>query len=203
MACHKGGVFVKVDVSLVEWTAENAESLLAPLGNRWLHVQGVVERARWMGEIFNAEDKAVLVASAYMHDIGYAPSLKKTGFHPLDGARYLRSFGYERLASLVAYHSGAYFEAELRGFEKALSEFPRERSTVADALTYCDMTTNSVGQPVTLKERLADIFSRYGDTDIVTQALRKALPYIALSVGRTQIRLRKHGLMLENQVITG
>ncbi|MGI9058280.1 MAG: HD domain-containing protein [Ktedonobacteraceae bacterium] len=194
---------MKVDISLVEWAAENAESLLAPLGNRWLHVQGVVERARWIGEIFDAEDKALLIASAYMHDIGYAPSLKKTGFHPLDGACYVRSLGYERLGSLVAYHSSAYFEAELRGFEKALSEFTCERSVVADALTYCDMTTNSVGLPVTLKERLADIFSRYGDADVVTQALHKALPYISLSVGRTQLRLRKHGLMVESQVITG
>ena len=194
---------MKVEVSLAEWAATCAESLLAPLGNRWLHVQGVVERARGIGEIFGTEDRDCLIASAYLHDIGYAPSLKKIGFHPLDGAYYLRSLGHERLAALVAYHSGAYFEAQLRGCEKALNEFPRERSAVADALTYCDMTTNSVGMPVSLKERLADIFARYGDTDIVSQALHKALPYIALSVGRTQFRLCKHDLAVKSQDITG
>ncbi len=31
-----------------------------------------------------------LVAAAYLHDIGYAPELAITGFHPLDGARHLR-----------------------------------------------------------------------------------------------------------------
>ena len=189
---------MKTDVSIVDWAATCAESLLASSGNRWLHVQGVVERSRGIGGIFDTEDRDCLIASSYMHDIGYAPSLKKTGFHPLDGANYLRSLGHERLASLVAYHSGAYFEAQLRGYETALSEFPCERSAVADALTYCDMTTNTLGLPTSLKERVADIFSRYGETDIVSQALRKALPYIALSVGRTQLRLRKHALMIKS-----
>jgi hypothetical protein len=32
------------------------------------------------------------VAAAWLHDIGYAPAIAEsgTGFHPLDGARYLR-----------------------------------------------------------------------------------------------------------------
>ncbi len=34
------------DESLIQWAAERAASLLSPSGNRWLHVQGVVERAR-------------------------------------------------------------------------------------------------------------------------------------------------------------
>src|SRR5437763_15650935 len=126
--------------SLVQWAAERAASLLSPLGNRWLHVQGVVERARQVGEAFNENDRCCLIAAAYLHDIGYAPVLKQTGFHPIDGARYLRSLGYERLASLVAHHSVSRFEAQLRGYETELAEFPRERSAVADALTYCDIT---------------------------------------------------------------
>src|SRR5712692_10001883 len=103
--------FMKVDVHSVTWAAECAESLLAPLGDRWLHVQGVVERARWVGKAFDEDDRSCLIAAAYMHDIGYALALKKTGFHPLDGAYYLRSLGYDWLASLVAHHSAACFEA--------------------------------------------------------------------------------------------
>src|SRR5213080_4861054 len=144
---------MKCDNNLVSWAAEYAESLLAPLGDRWLHVQGVVERARWVGQAFDEENRCTLVAAAYLHDIGYAPALKKTGFHPLDGACYLRSLGYDRLASLVAHHSEARFEASLRGYEAALNEFPCERSAVADALTYCDLTTGPTGEPITLKER--------------------------------------------------
>ncbi len=87
-------------MDLVEWSAKEAASLLPPLGNRWLPVQGVVERARYISHLLNEDEQAYLIAAAYLHDIGYAPSLRKTGFHPIDGALYLQSFGQERLASL-------------------------------------------------------------------------------------------------------
>ncbi len=190
---------MKVDISLVDCAADCAASLLSPLGNRWLHAQGVVERARLVSEILQEDDRPYLIAAAYMHDIGYAPSLKKTGFHPLDGACYLRSLGYERLASLVAYHSESRFEAHLRGLDAALDTFSRERSATADALTYCDMTTSSTGVHVSLKERTADIFRRYGDTDVVAVALRQSLPYISLAVARTSRRLHRHGLLVETK----
>jgi HD superfamily phosphodiesterase len=61
------------------------------------------------------EDRPYLIAAAWLHDIGYAPPLNRLGFHPVDGARYVREQGQERLASLVAYHSGARLEAEERG----------------------------------------------------------------------------------------
>src|SRR2546427_9810908 len=136
------------DLSFVNQVAHCAEQILAPLGNRWLHVRGVAERACQISRAFDTSDSTDLVVAAYLHDIGYAPELKETGFHPLDGARYLRSLGYERLASLVAHHSEARFEAQLRGHEHELAAFPRERSAIADALTYCDITTGSTGQPV-------------------------------------------------------
>ena len=40
----------------------------------------------------------------------------ETGLHPLDGARYLRRVGIDGLVvSLVAYHSCAQIEADVRG----------------------------------------------------------------------------------------
>ena len=185
---------MKTDVSLVSWAAEQAASLLAPLGDRWLHVQGVVETAQWIGEVLDEEDHSYLIAAAYTHDIGYAPSLVKTGFHPLDGARYIRSLGYERLACLVAHHSEARFEARLRGLSDALDEFPRERSATSDALAYCDLTTGPMGERVSLKERACDIYSRYGETAIVARAFRQAMPYFSLAIARTRLRLRQRGL---------
>ncbi|MFL5627855.1 MAG: HD domain-containing protein [Ktedonobacteraceae bacterium] len=186
---------MKVDVDLVNWATECATSLLSSLGNRWLHVQGVVKCANQVSEVLSEDDRPYLIAAAYLHDIGYAPSLKKTGFHPLDGAIYLRSLGHERLASLVAHHSGARFEAQLRGYAVELDAFPRERSATADALTYCDLTTGPLGEYISLKERAQDIFSRYGDSDIVAQAFRQAMPSVSLAVARTTLRLRKHELL--------
>ncbi len=180
---------------LILWAAERAAALLAPLGNRWLHVQGVAGRAEWVGAIFNEDDRSCLIAAAYLHDIGYAPSLQITGFHPIDGASYLRSYKQERLASLVAYHSEALYEAQLRGLASQLALFPREYSAVADALTYCDMTTNPMGHAVSFPERIADIFRRYEDTHLVAQAIRQALPALMLAVERTQQRLREHHLL--------
>ena len=183
-----------LDESIVNQAALQAKQLLEPLGNRWLHVQAVAEKARHMCGAFDVDEGRYLLVAAYLHDIGYAPALKKTGFHPLDGAYSVRNLGDERLAALVAHHSEARFEARLRGLERLLDDFHRERSPVADALTYCDMTTSPTGNPVSLKERTAEIFVRYGEDSLVSQALRQALPYVSLAVARTQRRLRLHGV---------
>ena len=178
--------------NLVQWAEEQASTLLSPLGNRWLHVQGVAEKARSVSKAFNENDGTYLIAAAYLHDIGYAPSLKRTGFHPLDGACYLQSCGQGRLASLVAHHSEAQFEAHLRGLLSELDTFPRQCSPLSDALTYCDITTSPIGQDITFQERIADIFSRYGDADIVSQAIHQAVPSLSLAVERTQRKLDKY-----------
>jgi HD superfamily phosphodiesterase len=34
-----------------------------------------------------AADADLLVLAALLHDIGYAPTLRRTGFHPIDGGR--------------------------------------------------------------------------------------------------------------------
>ena len=99
------------NTSFIEWASKQAASLLSPLGDRWLHTKGVVARAQQIGGAFDEADRFLLIAAAYLHDIGYAPPLQKTGFHPLDGAYYLLSLGQNRLASLVAYHSEAQYEA--------------------------------------------------------------------------------------------
>ena len=48
----------------------------------------MVERARQVSEAFNEDDRCCLIAAAYLHDIGYAPALQQTGFHPIDGAMF-------------------------------------------------------------------------------------------------------------------
>jgi hypothetical protein len=140
---------------------------------RWPHVQAVATKAAKLAPAFGA-DAEVLVASAWLHDIGYAPELAKTGFHPLDGGRYVASLGAGRIAGLVAHHSGAAIEAELRGLAHDLAEFSDEGSAVRDALWTCDMTTSPVGQPVAFEERLAEITRRYGPEHTVPRAISAA-----------------------------
>ncbi|MEU9439335.1 HD domain-containing protein [Streptomyces sp. NPDC048304] len=72
------------DLDTPQGAAELAESLLPPLGNRWLHTQAVAARAREASAAVFEGDRDLLVAAAWLHDIGYAPELRDTGFHPLD-----------------------------------------------------------------------------------------------------------------------
>jgi HD domain len=184
-----------IDDPVIKWASKQACLLLPQLGNRWLHVQGVVKQAKWVSKMFDKDDQKVLIAAAYLHDIGYTPQLQKTGFHPIDGAYFLQSYKQERLASLVAYHSEAQFEAKLRKLETILEKFTQEHSAVADALTYCDLTTSPTGLQVSLKERIADILSRYKEVDIVTQATHQAIPSWTNDIKRTEQRLQEHSII--------
>ncbi len=133
---------------------------------------------------------SLLVAAATLHDVGYAPRLAVTGFHPLDGARFLRDEhgADERLVRLVANHSFALLEAEERGLREALeAEFPLlEDQLLVDALVYCDMTTTPDGERTTAGERVAEIRGRYGDDSVVGRFIRRAAPEIFVAVGRVE-----------------
>jgi putative nucleotidyltransferase with HDIG domain len=176
-------------MTLEPWAKSQAEDLMAPLGDRWLHVQAVANQACRVGLVLVDEDRDVLVAAAYLHDIGYAPSLNRLGFHPIDGARFLRQHGHERLARLVAHHSGARFEAEERGLLNELAAFSVEDGPVLDSLTFADMTTGPAGESMTLQERIGEILRRYPPDDPVYRAIRRAQPLLQAAVDRTLDRL--------------
>jgi HD superfamily phosphodiesterase len=108
-------------MTLEQWAKAQAERLIAPLGDRWTHVQAVADKARRVGAVLPVEDDDLLVAAALLHDVGYAPSLNRLGFHAVDGARFLRAQGQERPARSVAHHSGACFEAEERDLVEELA----------------------------------------------------------------------------------
>ena len=101
--------------------------------NRPPPCQAVAVQAHRVSAVLAPEDRPYLIAAGWLHDVGYAPPLNKLGFHPVDGARYVGQRGQERLASLVAYHSGARFEAEERGLVDALAEFEPEDGPLLDA----------------------------------------------------------------------
>jgi putative nucleotidyltransferase with HDIG domain len=70
----------------VERARELAEKLLAdPLPQRWAHVQGVAATARRLALILG-EDAELIEVAGWLHDIGYASEVTRTGFHALDGA---------------------------------------------------------------------------------------------------------------------
>src|ERR1700728_779381 len=131
------------------WAADLTRDLLqAPLPRRWAHVQGVAARARSIARTLGP-DAELLEAAAWLHDIGYLPELAHTAVRQLDGARSLREVERtdELLCRLVAHHSCAHIEAEERGLAAVLRrEFAPAPKALADALTFCDMTTSPDGQ---------------------------------------------------------
>jgi len=174
------------------WAEQTARKLLQdPLPRRWAHVQGVAAAARTLAPVLGT-DSELVIAAAWLHDVGYAPALAVTGFHPLDGARYLRDVEHAdpELCSLVAHHSGAMTEAAERGLDGELAwEFRPARSGLADALTYCDMTTSPDGCRLPVEQRLADIRARYEPGHPVSRAIARSAPELSGAVTRVTRRL--------------
>lgn len=169
----------------VLWARDLARRLLAdPLPRRWAHSQGVGRKAESIAHIAGA-DAEVLACAAWLHDVGYAPNLVKSGSHALDGARYLRDVAQaeSRLCRLVANHTYAIVEARNRGLADELTaEFPAIDGIVADALVYCDMTTSPDGTPVDVETRLSEILARYRPGEIVSDSIVEVRPKILESV---------------------
>lgn len=176
---------------LRDWARDTAERMLATeLPVRWAHTQGVAGRAEEVAWLFPAEDREMLIAAAWLHDIGYAPQLMETGLHQLDGARFLTRQGLPvRVCALVAHHSGAAAVAGLLGLSDEIAAFEDERSPVRDALWYSDMTTGPDGTPLSFTERLAELRGRREPGDPVVLALRYNGDERAAAVRRTEALL--------------
>lgn len=183
-------------MQLVQSARALAEGLLAgALPRRWRHVQGVARRAALAASLLPESERDLLVAAALLHDIGYAPDIAVTGFHPLDGARFLSRRGEsERLCALVAHHSCAYREAELRGLSAELAAWTDEETPLRDALWWADMTTTPDGEPTNVHDRIEEIQKRYGPEDLVTFFIHQAKPELNTAVERTEERLRAEGV---------
>jgi putative nucleotidyltransferase with HDIG domain len=101
------------------WTLSG--SILAEdLPRRWAHSQGVGDRALEVGPVVapTRADTALLAQAGILHDIGYSQAATETGFHALDGARYLRSLGVDdQVVNLVAHHSCAALEDIFRDLD--------------------------------------------------------------------------------------
>lgn len=158
------------------------ETQLAKLDpSRRAHSIGVGRRVRDAEYLVPSFLRDDLVSSGYLHDIGYGVAV--LGFHPLDGANFLKSAGFSNVVChLVAHHSASTVEAAIRGIDSTLFK-PyeiREESTARalEILTWADMTTGPTGERMTLDERIAEAVSRNGPESVVAISLREARPQL-------------------------
>lgn len=179
-----------------------AQQLMADeLPRRWRHVQAVAHKANQLATAFDAECAVRLVAAAWLHDIGYAAPAVDTGFHPLDGARFLRSRGEaQELCCLVANHSGAQLEAQYRYLADGMSQFPDQGGAIRDAVWSCDMTTGPSGDSVSFSERLEEIQQRYPTGHTVPLAIANSADEIQASILRTNALTAKFGVEVDLRV---
>ena len=132
----------------------------------------------------------LLLVAAWWHDLGYAPGLRDTGCHQIDGARYLAREGHpERLVALVAYHSAGTCEATQRGLLAHLEVWPRE--AVAGGRRAVDGRHDH--RPARRGVDLGP--TPLGDSDprpadlIVGRAMLQAEPEIRAAIARTEQRI--------------
>ncbi|MCO1581235.1 HD domain-containing protein [Crossiella sp. SN42] len=188
--------------NLVDVARETATGLLSSLDRRWRHVQGVAARSNEIRRAVHCPEfsheqnqlaERLLVASAWLHDIGYSPELSVTRLHAVDGATYLRERGFpEKIVNLVAHHSGARFEAEERGLADLLSSHPFKDDIFSDALATADLTTSPDGEYISYNDRIDEVLTRYSPDNPVHKFWLKARPVIGDAITRTEQRLSSY-----------
>ena len=168
-----------------------ADELLAGVGTRLAHTRRVAERTRSASGIAPAPWRAAVALAGWVHDIGYAPALVETGFHPLDGARYLRASGWpEEVCRLVAFHTGAATEAALRWPAGGMSkDFDPPPSAALDVLTWADLTSSPTGEACSAAERIEEILRRYERGSVVHRAVLQSREEFLEAAGRVEAAL--------------
>jgi HD domain len=175
-------------VRMPDTPQHTATRLLRDVGTRLPHSARVTEQASMISGFLDDRWSHVIVDAAWLHDIGHSPALSVTGLHPLDGARWLRAEGFsEDTCSLVAWHTGAIYEARERGLEEELrAEFASPAPSALDALTWADLTSSPSGELVSPKERLDEIMDRYESGSPVWLAITAGLKDFQQSTKRIE-----------------
>jgi hypothetical protein len=175
---------------MVAVAADLTRDLLDSDPERLAHSQAVARRAEFLTPAVEPKYAPLLVAAAWLHDIGYATGLRDTGFHPIDGARHLQTIGWPpAICNLVAHHSGARFVASVLHLDRQLEAYPFSQDAVSDALTVADQTIGPKGQAMTVDERMSDMLKRHGPNSPNASAHPQREPYIRAAAMRVAARL--------------
>lgn len=191
---------VALDDGVVEQARVLAQELLPTVddgGRRWRHTCSVAARAAEGAAAVAPEQVNLLLCAAWLHDIGYAPALVRTGFHPVDGATHLqRELWAPAVVGLVAHHSGSRFVAVARQLQHHMTAFDKASywsGPVADALTWADQTTDPDGRRVSVHERLAEVLQRHGQVSAQARCHAQRGPSLTAAVRATEARLAVTG----------
>lgn len=161
-----------------------ATRLLQGLETRLEHSAVVAAQISRVTHLVEPEWRSPLSDAAWLHDVGYSREVVRTGFHPLDGARWLRDHHWPaETCRLVAWYTEAFEEALLYGLDEELvAEFDRPFPLAGAALAWADLTSSPTGECWDAERRLAEILTRYPPGSLVREAARRSLPAFRASV---------------------
>lgn len=168
-----------------------ADRLLRDVGTRLAHSASVARQVDRVRHLLDGRWEAVISDAAWLHDVGYNPQIARTGFHPLDGARWLRDQGWtDETCRLVAWHTAALVEGALRGLDQELAaEFEPPPELATNALTWADLTSSPRGESWSVARRIVDILRRYPADSIEHRAIADAAPTLWHAARIIQSRL--------------
>lgn len=175
----------------VDGARRMSERLLTEeLPRRWAHTVAVAAAAVELVRGLASQDAEEIVCAAWLHDIGYAPSLVDSGFHPIDGAAYLSRHAVHGRAipagviGLIAHHTGAVFEAHERGLQDVLARYPVPDAAKLAIVSCADLCSGPDGTPVDPDERITEVLARYPAEHPVHRAIAKSGPMLVAQTRR-------------------
>ena len=168
-----------------------ASELLLAVGTRVEHSRAVARQATIASILLDDQWGSALRDAAWLHDVGYAPQAVASGFHPLDGARWLRTHEWRpEVCRLVAWRTRAGAEAAIRHLKDELAtEFPPPPELAQAVLTWGDLTSSPTGECCTPDTRIADILHRYPPESAVHRATCANLPELIADVHLVETHL--------------
>jgi len=141
----------------------------------WIRMRAVVATT---DKALSADQARTLELAALLHDVGRAIDPDNRRPHAFTAADLLDAVGLGDVATIVAHHSGAEHEAELRGLQH-LDRWREFDSDLVAMLTYLDRTTGADGATITVAERRAGLVARYGIGSTPVLVLDSTLPTVA------------------------
>jgi hypothetical protein len=143
------------DAAVVTRARARAAEILSGDPELHEHASRTARRAAELAQRIPGTRATDVVAAAWLHDIGYATPLRRTGFHPLDGALFLMGEDWpERIVRLVAHHSLAALEAPFYGVGHHLGVIEVVTGIDADILTSADLGGGAGDPTPSVAERL-------------------------------------------------
>ncbi|MFD1721369.1 HD domain-containing protein [Amnibacterium endophyticum] len=167
-----------------------SRELLREDPQRMAHSAGVAHVVGRTATALALPERDLLVAAAWLHDVGYASPAVRRRVHGVDDAVRAEAAGMPPLVvELVAHHSCAVLEARRAGVHDVLRRFAPPPAPLMDVLDHADAVVSKQGLPRTSTIRLWEAVHRHQDDRIRYEALLVALPARERAVRRVEARL--------------